>query len=65
MDINSNHQQWSYVANDYVTIHTETHSSPYIECSRCGKILKKFYVVQDSDGVEVAYLGSCCIKKFS
>lgn len=41
-------------------------NTPYIECSRCGKpIRRKMYVIQDSNtDLEIAYLGSECIKHF-
>jgi len=40
-------------------------SFPYMECSICGKpIIRKMFVVQDPDsGVEIAYLGSECVKR--
>ena len=42
-----------------------THSWPYIECSRCGKLIRRtMFVVQDSRGIEVEYLGSECVKAF-
>ena len=35
----------------------------YERCTRCGKPLKKiWYVVQDEDDVEIAYLGAECVK---
>lgn len=39
---------------------------PYCACSRCGKPIKRtMYVVQDSNtDLEIAYLGSECIKHF-
>lgn len=39
---------------------------PYCECTRCGKDIKRImYVVQDSNDIEVEYLGAECIKHFS
>ena len=40
---------------------------PYCECTRCGKPIKKtMYVIQSKEtDVELMYLGSDCIKKFS
>lgn len=37
---------------------------PYMECSRCGKDIKRtMYVVQDIEtGVEMEYLGTTCAK---
>ncbi len=39
---------------------------PYMECSRCGQLIKrKMYVVQDDEtDIEMLYLGSECIKHF-
>lgn len=56
-------KQWSDVFETYITVHKETHKNPQLECFRCGKLLKSFYVVQDAEsGVELAYLGTECIK---
>ena len=56
-------RQYSALLNKNVDIHLEKHEIPQIECSRCGKLIKNFYVVQDEDGIECLYLGMCCIKK--
>lgn len=35
----------------------------YETCTRCGKRLKNhFYVVQDQDDTEIAYIGAECVK---
>ena len=43
-----------------------THSVPYCECSRCGKPIRRtMFVVQDSKGIEVEFLGSECVKMYA
>lgn len=38
---------------------------PWCECDKCHKpIVRKMFVVQDKDDVEVFCLGADCIKKF-
>lgn len=40
---------------------------PYCDCTRCGKpITRRMWVVQSKEtGIELMYLGSECIKRFS
>lgn len=40
---------------------------PYCDCTRCGKpIVRKMIVVQSKEtGIELMYLGSECIKRFT
>ena len=56
-------EMWSEVLEANVTALFETHDVPQVNCSRCGKPLKQFYVVIDDAGIERMYLGTCCINK--
>ena len=56
-------KQYSTLLSKDIYVHLEKHETQQFECSRCGKAIKNFYVVQDDDGVECLYLGMCCIKK--
>lgn len=54
---------WSDILGEEVEIIKETHDRPQVTCTRCGKDLKTFYVVQSVEtGVERMYLGAECIK---
>jgi hypothetical protein len=54
---------YSDVYGEKVRLIYEKHNRPYIECTRCGKDLTSFYVVQGLEtGIEHAYLGRECIK---
>lgn len=59
-------EQWSELYGENVTITKETHEIPYLECNRCGKLLKTVYVVCGCEtGIEHAYLGPECLKHLS
>lgn len=51
----------------YILEHKSESKVPYCDCSRCGKpIIRKMFVVQSKEtDIELAYLGSCCIKKLA
>lgn len=52
---------YSEVYEQDVYIHLEK-GYPHCTCSRCGKELKEWYVIQDEDAMELSYLGKECIK---
>lgn len=54
--------KYSEVFEQDVVMRWEKHDAPYIECFRCGKPLKNFWVIQSKEtGIELAYVGSCCV----
>ena len=59
----------SEIAGEQVSVlkYSSRYNFPYCDCSRCGKPIRKvLYVVQsDETGIELFYLGSECIRKFS
>ena len=62
-------KMYSEICGENVNIleYKSKESVPYCECTRCGKpIFKSLYIVQSEEtDVELMYLGSDCIKKFS
>lgn len=62
---------YSYIAGEEVGIleykDNSTKPIPYCDCSRCGRPIKsRMWVVQSKEtGVELFFLGSECIKRFS
>lgn len=56
---------YSELFEEEVQLIHEKHDRPYINCFRCGKLLKDFTVVVSvKDGTEMAYFGDECIKHF-
>ena len=55
-----------YGENVHIMKYAGEEKFPYIECSRCGKLIKRtMYVIQNTEtDVEMEYLGSDCIKHF-
>lgn len=58
---------YSKLHNQSVTVleYRSESNAPYMECSRCGKDIKRvMYVIQDPEtGIEMEYLGASCAKR--
>ena len=62
-------ERWSDIAGEKVGVleYRSKDKYPYCDCSRCGKpIINRMFVIQSCEtDIELFYLGSECIKKFS
>ncbi len=54
---------YSELYGEEIILKFEKHDKPQLNCSRCGRLLKSFYVIQGcKTGIEHAYIGKECIK---